>query len=92
MYDVIGKRRWFYLFSALITVPGLLFLLAGGTTALLLLHLDGTALVEPVVQTGKHIDPTIPERLAAPRPSARRGSSRASRASKSNSSCSRRAR
>jgi preprotein translocase subunit SecF len=27
MFDVIGKRRWFYLFSALLTVPGLVFIL-----------------------------------------------------------------
>jgi preprotein translocase subunit SecF len=27
MFDVIGKRRWFYLFSALLTVPGLIFIL-----------------------------------------------------------------
>jgi preprotein translocase SecF subunit len=26
VFDVIGKRRWFYLFSALITIPGLVFL------------------------------------------------------------------
>ena len=27
MFDVIGKRRWFYLFSLLITIPGLFFIL-----------------------------------------------------------------
>lgn len=27
MFDIIGKRRWFYAFSALITIPGLFFLL-----------------------------------------------------------------
>jgi preprotein translocase SecF subunit len=27
VFDVIGKRRWFYLFSLLITVPGLFFIL-----------------------------------------------------------------
>jgi preprotein translocase SecF subunit len=27
VFDVIAKRRWFYLFSALITIPGLIFLL-----------------------------------------------------------------
>jgi len=27
MFDVIGKRRWFYLFSALLTIPGLFFIL-----------------------------------------------------------------
>ena len=27
MFDVIGKRRWFFLFSALITIPGLFFIL-----------------------------------------------------------------
>ena len=28
MFDVIGKRRWFYLLSALITIPGLIFIAA----------------------------------------------------------------
>ena len=28
MFDLIGRRRWFYVFSALITIPGLIFLLA----------------------------------------------------------------
>jgi preprotein translocase SecF subunit len=27
VFDVIGKRRWFYLFSLLITIPGLFFIL-----------------------------------------------------------------
>ena len=27
MFDVIGKRNWFFLFSGLIVVPGLLFIL-----------------------------------------------------------------
>jgi preprotein translocase subunit SecF len=27
MFDIIGKRRWFYVFSALITIPGLIFIL-----------------------------------------------------------------
>nr|MDP8903997.1 hypothetical protein [Chloroflexota bacterium] len=27
MFDIIGKRRWFYIFSALITIPGLIFIL-----------------------------------------------------------------
>ena len=27
MFDVIGRRRWFYLFSALLTIPGLIFIL-----------------------------------------------------------------
>jgi preprotein translocase subunit SecF len=26
VFDVIGKRRWFYIFSALITIPGLVFI------------------------------------------------------------------
>ena len=33
MFDVIGKRRWFYLLSALITIPGLVFILATPLTA-----------------------------------------------------------
>ena len=28
MFDVIGKRRWYFLFSLVLTVPGLLFILA----------------------------------------------------------------
>jgi preprotein translocase subunit SecF len=27
VFDIIGKRRWFYLFSALITIPGIIFIL-----------------------------------------------------------------
>jgi preprotein translocase SecF subunit len=27
VFDVIGKRRWYFLFSALITIPGLIFIL-----------------------------------------------------------------
>ena len=27
MFDIVGKRRWFFLFSAIITIPGLLFIL-----------------------------------------------------------------
>ena len=30
MYDIIGKRRWFFLISALVTIPGLIFILIGG--------------------------------------------------------------
>jgi preprotein translocase SecF subunit len=30
MYDIVGKRRWYFLFSGLITVPGLIFILLGG--------------------------------------------------------------
>jgi preprotein translocase subunit SecF len=30
MYDIVGKRRWYYLFSALITIPGIIFILLGG--------------------------------------------------------------
>ena len=30
MYDIVGKRRWYYLFSALITIPGLIFVALGG--------------------------------------------------------------
>ena len=26
MYDIIGKRRWYFLISALITLPGLFFI------------------------------------------------------------------
>ncbi len=43
MFDVIGKRRWFYLFSALLTVPGLIFiLLSPFTDAGLQLTIDYT--------------------------------------------------
>ena len=27
MFDVIGKRRWFFLFSAIITIPGIIFII-----------------------------------------------------------------
>ena len=27
MFDVIGKRRWFFLFSGILTIPGLIFIL-----------------------------------------------------------------
>ncbi len=30
MYDIVGKRRWYYLFSALLTIPGLIFIALGG--------------------------------------------------------------
>ena len=30
MYDIVGKRRWYFLFSALITIPGLIFIVIGG--------------------------------------------------------------
>ena len=32
MFDVIGKLRWFYLFSLVITIPGLFFILLTPTT------------------------------------------------------------
>ena len=38
MFDIIGKRRWFYIFSLLITIPGLIFIvltfLTGGQEGL----------------------------------------------------------
>jgi preprotein translocase subunit SecF len=30
MYDIVGKRNWYFAFSALITIPGLIFILLGG--------------------------------------------------------------
>jgi preprotein translocase subunit SecF len=30
MFDIVGKRRWFFAFSALITIPGLVFVFLGG--------------------------------------------------------------
>jgi preprotein translocase subunit SecF len=30
MLDIVGKRRWYYLLSALLTVPGLVFIVLGG--------------------------------------------------------------
>jgi preprotein translocase subunit SecF len=30
MYDIVGKRRWYFLFSAMITIPGLIFIALGG--------------------------------------------------------------
>jgi preprotein translocase SecF subunit len=32
VFDIIGKRRWFYLFSLIVTVPGLFFILLTPTT------------------------------------------------------------
>ena len=32
MLDLIGKRRWFFLFSGLIVVPGLFFIILGPIT------------------------------------------------------------
>ena len=29
MYDIVGKRRWYFLFSALLTIPGLIFIALG---------------------------------------------------------------
>ncbi|MGH2429755.1 MAG: protein translocase subunit SecF [Candidatus Limnocylindria bacterium] len=30
MYDIVGKRNWYFAFSAILTVPGLIFILIGG--------------------------------------------------------------
>src|SRR5688500_18711936 len=30
MFDIVGKRRWSFLFSALITIPGRVFIVLGG--------------------------------------------------------------
>jgi preprotein translocase subunit SecF len=30
MFDIVGKRRWYFAFSALITIPGLVFIVLGG--------------------------------------------------------------
>ena len=30
MYDIVGKRNWYFAFSALLTIPGLLFIALGG--------------------------------------------------------------
>ncbi|HET7521584.1 MAG TPA: protein translocase subunit SecF [Candidatus Limnocylindria bacterium] len=30
MFDIVGKRRWYFAFSALITIPGLIFIFLGG--------------------------------------------------------------
>ncbi len=30
MLDIVGKRRWYFAFSALITIPGLVFIILGG--------------------------------------------------------------
>jgi preprotein translocase subunit SecF len=30
MFDIVGKRNWYFAFSALITIPGLIFILFGG--------------------------------------------------------------
>jgi preprotein translocase subunit SecF len=30
LYDIVGKRNWYFAFSALITIPGLIFIILGG--------------------------------------------------------------
>src|ERR687895_570112 len=30
MYDIVGKRNWYFAFSALVTIPGLIFIFLGG--------------------------------------------------------------
>jgi hypothetical protein len=30
LFDIVGRRRWYYLLSALLTVPGLVFVFLGG--------------------------------------------------------------
>ena len=30
MYDVVGKRNWYFALSAILTIPGLIFILLGG--------------------------------------------------------------
>jgi preprotein translocase subunit SecF len=30
MFDIVGKRNWYFAFSALLTIPGLVFILLGG--------------------------------------------------------------
>ena len=30
MFDIVGKRNWYFAFSALITIPGLIFIVIGG--------------------------------------------------------------
>lgn len=30
MYDIVGKRNWYFALSALLTIPGMFFILAGG--------------------------------------------------------------
>src|SRR6187549_600209 len=30
MYDIVGKRNWFFAISAILTIPGLIFILMGG--------------------------------------------------------------
>ena len=44
MYDIVGKRNWYFAFSALITIPGLIFILARRPEAVGRLHRrDGLA-------------------------------------------------
>ena len=30
MYDIVGKRNWFFAISAILTIPGLFFIILGG--------------------------------------------------------------
>ena len=38
MYDIVGKRNWYFAFSALITIPGLIFIAARWSEAVGRLH------------------------------------------------------
>ena len=64
MFDVIGKRRWFYAFSLLVTIPGLFFiLLTPFTNAGLQFSVDFTG---GTVWEIKFEDPTVtPEQVEA---------------------------
>ncbi len=64
MFDVIGKRRWFYLLSALLTIPGLIFILISPfSDAGLQLTIDYTGGTRWEI---KFVDPTItPDQVEA---------------------------
>ena len=61
MFDIIGKRRWFYLISLIITIPGLFFiLLTPFTDAGLQFTIDytgGTKLGDPLRGPERHARP-----------------------------------
>jgi preprotein translocase subunit SecF len=60
--DIVGKRKWYFIFSALIMVPGLVFLLLGG----LKLGIDFTGGTIWEVQFGRAISPLeVRDTLAA---------------------------
>ena len=91
MFDIVGKRRWFFLFSALITIPGLIFILltpltngAGGPQVLDRLH-RRHGVVDPVRGPERHAR-AGPRGARGARPGGRDGHADRARASSTSAS------